>query len=83
MQKMMRKADLVAYYDGVAAVAKKFDPPLSRQAVYKWGEFVPAERVQQLLAANAELCVLLVDPETGRTKIDVLGERLAGRERSR
>lgn len=83
MQNMMRKADLVAYYDGVAAVAKKFDPPLSRQAVYKWGEFVPVERVQQLLAANAELSVLLVDPETGRTKIDVLGERLAGRERPR
>ena len=83
MRYKMRKADLVAYYDGVPAVAKQFDPPLTRQAVYKWGEFVPAERVQQLLDANAELSVLLIDPATGLTKVEVMGERLAGKERPR
>ena len=77
MPVLLRTSDVLALFNGNrAAVARAFDPPISRIAVRYWREYVPELRARQLLERHPELKDHVVDPETGLS-LAQMRERLA------
>jgi len=44
----VRTKDLIAVFGSVQAVRSLWNPPLSRSAIYQWGEAVPELRAYQI-----------------------------------
>lgn len=51
----LRTADLLDLYDGSVAALAEAIAPISVQAIYRWGEFVPKQRVYQALVLHPQL----------------------------
>lgn len=72
MSHLLRKADVLARFgNNNAAVARAFNPPISRVAVRKWPELVPELRARQLLDLYPELRECVLDPVTRLTTAEM------------
>jgi len=77
MSTILRTSNVLAYFGGNRGeVARAFSPPLTRQAIRQWGEFVPELRARQLLEKHPDLQAAVLDPDTGRTRMEAMHDRL-------
>lgn len=53
--KRVKTKAVIALYGSVVAVCEQWTPPLTRSAVYQWGEEVPELRAYQLREKNPEI----------------------------
>lgn len=68
---LLRKSDVLPFFgNNQAAVARDFDPQISRIAVHRWPDLVPELRARQLLDRHPELRDYVLDPVTGLNAVE-------------